>query len=72
MRKFDFLAHEGIAFKKYLSFHALGAGAWRDLGSSYIIMTPDSTKVFAHLVTESQQKFFFQLPLWIFFDGWLD
>ena len=60
MKKFDIcnvLAREGIAFKKYPSFHELEQKHGVDLGSSY--MWADSAKKFTHFIAESQRQAFF-------------
>ena len=65
MKKFDIcyvLAREGIAFKKYPSFHALEQKHGVDLGSSY--MWPDFAKTFTqrqaffNFVSESSTSVF--------------
>ena len=58
-RKFEIcyvLAREGIAFLKYLTFHALAESQGVNIGSSY--QGADCAKTFTHFIAESQRQAF--------------
>ena len=58
-KKFDIcfvMAKEGVAFRKYPSFHALEERHGVDLGFAY--KTDESAKTFTHFIAESQRQCF--------------